>query len=477
MGTAKELGDLTHELTCPICLEIFTDPVSLDCEHHYCRSCISQSWEKVTGDVSCPECRQVFSQKNIRPARTLSSIVEKFRKLKAKVTERQNGPYCQEHEKKLKLFCEEEEEIICVDCWSSAHETHDVTTLKEASRKYKEAFQACLDLLDWEIKDMIENKEKQEAKMEELKAQADQLMDTIQKEFEKMHNFLNEQEETMRTKLRQEEDNMLKRLEEYIGALNDGVLINEQLISELQARLKITEAAEFLKDVKGTLTRCENRAKLPEENDVEMTMEIFGEPFQFFRVWKGMRRIIEPVPESLTLDPNTANDQLIISEDLRSVEHSNAERGEEEDLPDTPERFDEYLYVLSSQGFTSGIHYWEVDLRNKVQWVVGVCGESSRRKGAFLPLTTEGYWVMSLFNENDYRASTVESTTISVEVKPWKLGVYLDYEGGELVFYNADNMSHLYTFSDTFIEKLFPIFSPCNNLTGKNGESLTLLTG
>ncbi|XP_043534008.1 zinc-binding protein A33-like isoform X2 [Chiloscyllium plagiosum] len=398
MGTAKELGDLTHELTCPICLEVFTDPVSLDCEHHYCRSCISQSWEKVTGDVSCPECRQVFSQKNIRPARTLSSVVEKFRKLKAKVTERENGSYCEEHEKKLKLFCEEEEEIICVDCWSSEHETHDVTTLKEASHKYKEAFQACLDLLDWEIKDMIENKEKQEAKMEELK------------------------------------------------------------------------------DVKGFLTRCENRAKLPEETDVEMTMEIFGEPFQFFRVWKGMRRMIEPVPESLTLDPNTANDQLIISEDLRSVEHSNAER-EEEDLPDTPERFDEYLYVLSSQGFTSGIHYWEVDLRNKIQWVVGVCGESSRRKGAFLPLTTEGYWVMSLFNENDYRASTVESTTISVEVKPWKLGVYLDYEGGELVFYNADNMSHLYTFSDTFVEKLFPIFSPCNNLTGKNGESLTLLTG
>ncbi|XP_048376277.1 E3 ubiquitin-protein ligase TRIM39-like [Stegostoma tigrinum] len=477
MATRKEVCDLTNELTCSICLEMFTDPVFLDCEHHYCRSCISQSWEKTLGNVSCPECRQVFSQRNIRPARTLASIVEKFRELKAKITEQEEGAYCKEHEEKLKLFCEVEKEMICVNCWNSDHKMHDVTILKEAAQRNKEELQTYLDWLDCEVKNITENKESQEAKMEQLKVQSDQLMDTIQKEFEKMHNFLNEQEEIMRIKLRQEADNMLKKLEDYIGALNDRVLTNEQLISELQTRLKVTDTAEFLKDVKGFLTRYADRAELPEETDVEMTMEIFGEPFQFFRVWKGMRRIIEPVPESLTLDPNTANSQLIISEDLRSVRHSSEEQDEEEDLPDPLERFDEYLYVLSSQGFTSGIHYWEVDLRNKVQWVIGVCGESSGRKGAFLPLTTEGYWVVSLFNENDYRASTVESTTIPVKVKPWKLGIYLDYEGGELTFYNADNMSHLYTFIDTFIEKLFPIFSPCNNLTGKNGESLTLLTG
>ncbi|XP_078422830.1 zinc-binding protein A33-like [Cetorhinus maximus] len=477
MATGKDTEDLTHELSCPICLEMFTDPVSLECEHHFCRSCISQSWDKVPGNVSCPQCRQVFTQRNIRTARILGNIVEKFRLLKVKVTQREKGFYCQEHEEKLKMFCKEEQEAICVDCWSSEHQTHNVITLKEASQIYKEKLETTLDLLERKMKEVTENKKKAEAKMEELKVQAEQLTGTIREEFEKMHKFLKEQEEAMRNQLRQVEENILKGLEENVKATMGEVSAIERRISEVQTRLKMTEAEEMLKGIKDLLTSCDAQPQLPEEVIVELTTEVFGEPFQFFRVWKEMRRIIEPVPASLTLDPNTANTQLIISQDLLSVKYSNDREDEEQDCPDTLERFNEYLYVLSSQCFTSGRHYWEVDLRNKVQWVIGVCGESASRKGDIFVACTEGYWVISLFNENNYRASNLEHTSIPVEVKPWKLGVSLDYEAGQITFYNADNMSHLYTFTDTFTEKLYPIFSPCNNLTGKNSEPLTLLTG
>jgi len=130
--------DLTQELTCPICLEIFTEPVFLDCEHHFCRSCISQSWEKLPGDVSCPQCRQVFTQRNIRPARTLANIMEKLRVQKVKVTQPEQEFYCQEHEEKLKLFCEDEERAICVVCgMSRAHKMHSVIPIKEAAQIYK----------------------------------------------------------------------------------------------------------------------------------------------------------------------------------------------------------------------------------------------------------------------------------------------------------------------------------------------------
>ncbi|XP_067865687.1 E3 ubiquitin-protein ligase TRIM39-like [Heterodontus francisci] len=473
MASGKEMGDLTHELTCAICLEMFTDPVSLECEHHFCRSCISQSWEKVPGDVSCPQCRQLFTQRNVRSARTLGNVVEKLRLLQEKVTQRVEEIYCEEHKEKLKMFCMEEQQAICVDCWSSEHQTHHVVAIKEAAQIYKEEFEIALDLLERKMEEVIENKKKEEAKMDELKVQGEQLMEKIREEFEKMHTFLTEQEEAMRHQLREEEENILKRLEKNIKAIMEEMSATEGIISEIQTRLKLTEAADILKGVKDFLTSCDFGPQMPEEVDVK----VFGEPFQFFKVWKRMRRIIEPVPQNLTLDPVTANKQLILTQDLMSVKHSNEEQDEEQDLPDPPERFDEYLYVLSSQSFTSGIHYWEVDLGNKVQWVIGVCGESVRRKGDILTAPSEGYWVMALFNENDYRASTLINTSIPVEVKPWKLGVYLDYEGGQVSFYNADHMSHLYTFTDTFTEKLYPIFSPCNNLTGKNDEPLTLLTG
>ncbi|XP_038672987.1 E3 ubiquitin-protein ligase TRIM39-like [Scyliorhinus canicula] len=475
-ASGSEMGDLTQELTCPICLEVFTHPVSLECGHHFCSSCISESWQPIPGDVSCPQCRQVFTQRNVRPARTLSNIVEKFRVLKVKVTQAANGIYCQEHEEKLKMFCKEEQEAICVDCWTSEHQTHNVITLKEAAQIYKEKLETSLDLLERQMKELTENKMKEEGKMEELKVQTVLMADTIKDEFEKMHKFLNEREEAMRNQLRQEEENESKRLEGNVTAIMGEVSAIERKISEIQARLKMTEAVEMLKGIKDFITSCDVQAQLPEPL-VELTMEVLGEPFQIFRVWKGMRQIIAPVPASLTLDPDTANTQLIISQDLLSVKHSNKQNDEEQDLPDAAARFNEYLYVLSTQSFTSGRHYWEVDLRNKIQWVIGVCRGSANRKGDFLVVPTEGYWVLSLFNENDYRASNLEYTRIPVEVKPWKLGVYLDYEAGQVTFYNADNMSHLYTFTDTFTEKLYPIFSPCNNLSGKNGEPLTLLTG
>ncbi|XP_067830135.1 E3 ubiquitin-protein ligase TRIM39-like isoform X2 [Heptranchias perlo] len=399
MAAWKEVGDLIHELTCPICLELLTDPVSLECEHHFCRSCISRSWEEVPGDVSCPQCRRVFTQRNTSPARTLGNVVEQVRLLKVKVAEREEEFYCEEHDEKLKLFCEEEQKAICVVCgMSRAHKAHSVIPIKEAAQMYKEKLETSLDLLKRKMEEMIENKSKEEEKMGELKVRAEELTDAIRAEFAKMHKFLNEREEAMRSKLREEEENILKRLEGNMKATMEEMSAIEGRISELQTRLKMREATEILKDIKDLLTRCDIQPQRPEEVAVELTMEVFGEPFQFFRVWKEMRRIIEPVPTSLTLDPGTANNQLVLSQDLTSVKESDKEQDLEQDLPDPPERFDEYLCVLSSQSFTSGRHYWEVFLGNKVQWVIGVCGESVNRKRNILTVPSQGYWVIAGFS-------------------------------------------------------------------------------
>ncbi|XP_043942836.1 zinc-binding protein A33-like [Protopterus annectens] len=186
--------------------------------------------------------------------------------------------------------------------------------------------------------------------------------------------------------------------------------------------------------------------------------------------WNEWKCNMRTVPSPLTLDPDTAHPNLILSEDLTSVRHDYIIQL----LPDNPKRFDYYVCVLGSEGFNSGRHYWEVEVKNKIAWDVGVTRESSNRKGCFKMSAKQGYWRMMLSNGKEYTAEDSLSVDLNLTVKPLRLGLYLDYEGGEVSLYNADNMSHIYTFTDKFTERIYPYFCPNLNYEGKNAAPLKL---
>uniref|UniRef100_A0A674I997 RING-type domain-containing protein n=1 Tax=Terrapene triunguis TaxID=2587831 RepID=A0A674I997_9SAUR len=97
---------LQEEATCPVCLEYFTEPVTLECGHNFCRACISQCWEGSDTATSCPQCRETVQQRNLRPNRQLlRNIVEAARELKLQ-TGREPEPerLCEKHKEPLKLF-------------------------------------------------------------------------------------------------------------------------------------------------------------------------------------------------------------------------------------------------------------------------------------------------------------------------------------------------------------------------------------
>nr|XP_014352009.1 PREDICTED: zinc-binding protein A33-like [Latimeria chalumnae] len=170
----------------------------------------------------------------------------------------------------------------------------------------------------------------------------------------------------------------------------------------------------------------------------------------------------------VTLDPNTAHPDLILSEDLKIVSLGD----KQQHVPDRPERFDTYVCVLGSEGFTSGRHYWEVEVEGKTGWDLGVVRESINRKGWITRRPVKGYWFLWFRNGTEYKALTYPRTNLTLSVKPHKIGVYLDYEGGRVSFYNVDDKSLIYTFNDKYTEKIFPFFSPHLRDVDKNDKPL-----
>ncbi|XP_075945802.1 bloodthirsty-related gene family, member 16 [Anarhichas minor] len=173
----------------------------------------------------------------------------------------------------------------------------------------------------------------------------------------------------------------------------------------------------------------------------------------------------------VTLDPDTAHCHLILSDDGKQVKTGDVKKN----LPDNPERFDSCTCVLAKQSFTSGRFYYEVQVKRKIKWDLGVARESINRKGSITVSPQDGYWMICLRNENEYEACDDSSVLLSLKSQPQKVGVFVDYEEGLVSFYDIDAAALIYSFTGCcFTEKLFPFFGPCLNAGGKNSAPLII---
>ncbi|XP_051570407.1 butyrophilin subfamily 3 member A3-like isoform X2 [Myxocyprinus asiaticus] len=155
----------------------------------------------------------------------------------------------------------------------------------------------------------------------------------------------------------------------------------------------------------------------------------------------------------VTLDLDTANPDLLISEDEKRMRCG----FERKEVPNYHQRFDGWWCAVGTEGFSSGRRYWEVDV-GEMDWRIGVAKESALRKG-FKSLNTDtGYLTLRLERGTELKALTVPFTALPATSIPCKVGIYLDFDEGQLSFYDVESRSHIYTYNETFGEKLFPLF-------------------
>uniref|UniRef100_A0A8C4SY74 B30.2/SPRY domain-containing protein n=1 Tax=Erpetoichthys calabaricus TaxID=27687 RepID=A0A8C4SY74_ERPCA len=138
-------------------------------------------------------------------------------------------------------------------------------------------------------------------------------------------------------------------------------------------------------------------------------------------------------PSDVTFDPETAHPYLIVSEDGKEVRGTDIRQR----VTDNPKRFDRSPCVMAREGFTSGRHYWEVEVGGKTEWTLGVARESINRKGGITLSPDDGLWTVWLRNENEYAALIGRPLHLPLRVKPQTVGVFLDYDEGQVSFYNG----------------------------------------
>ncbi|XP_051994555.1 nuclear factor 7, brain-like isoform X2 [Xyrauchen texanus] len=432
-----------EEFSCPVCCEIYKNPVVLSCSHSVCKECLQHFW-KTKRTQECPVCRRRSSKSEPPVSLSLKNLCELF------VKERNEEEFCGLHREKLKLFCLDDKQPVCLVCRDSEkHVNHKFLPICEVVPSYKEELNTALKSLQEKLKHTENMKGEFDKSVGHIKTQAEHTERQIKEQFKKLHEFLRHEEEATITELREEEEQKSQMMKKKLEEMNTHISALSHTIKDMEEMMKANDDVSFLKNFNVTMERVQIS-----QPDPQMTSGAFIHVPHYlgnltFRVWKKMRDIVHKTP--VILDPNTANPDMILSDDLTSVRFS----FNRQILPDNPERFDIYPCVLGSEGFNSGTHCWDVEVKHNKLWSLGVTTASNQRKGRVF------------FNTDVWGVGNTwcPSTVFKVKQKLERVRVHLDYDGGKVSFSDPVTNTHLHTFTHTFTHTLLPFFCSYDDVT------------
>ncbi|XP_061859541.1 butyrophilin subfamily 1 member A1-like [Colius striatus] len=194
-------------------------------------------------------------------------------------------------------------------------------------------------------------------------------------------------------------------------------------------------------DVRSTVSRCE-KVSLQLPGAAAEAEERVGPSSWRSSILKDTLRRLRAI---VTLDPDTAHPELILSEDCKSVRRRGGLSPQE--LPDSPQRFEYWPFVLGWPGFAGGRHCWDVEVGEAGDWAVGVARESVPRKGRLSLSPQGGIWGVEKWGGQIRALTPRKVTLVPLRWVPRRVSVHLDYAGGSVAFFDAEEGGLMFLFS------------------------------
>ncbi|XP_068163774.1 bloodthirsty-related gene family, member 12 [Antennarius striatus] len=437
-----------------------------------CDACIGRKMKALKSCVSCPGSFCEAHLRHHKKVKSLTShrLIEPTFHLEDKI--------CKKHDRLLEIYCRTDHICICSACVDSSHKSHDtVSTDHEWKKKM-----STLNKKRSELKHLIKERSK---KLEEIKQSIKVIKAGAQKELEEswqVYAELQRMVEQSQAELVEVIAAKQRDAEHHAQELARGL---ETELSQLRRRSSDLEAQVHVQDKVIFLQNLSTLPPPPEPTDwsgVSINTDLYLGTIrssviglldkmqeELKRLYSKELRKVQNYSSEVILDSSTAQRNLVVSDDGRQVRYEERKASHS----DGPKRFSPALFVLGREGLSSGRHYWEVDMTRKTAWTLGVASASARRKGEINLSPEGGYWCLWLKN-GEVKALEASRLPLMLHSQPAKVGVFLDYELGQVSFFDVKARQHLYTFTYPFSESLYPIFSPCLNQEGKNSSPLVL---
>lgn len=449
-------------LLCPICLDLFHLPISTPCGHNFCKACIRAYWE--TAEPSqCPVCKQKLSKGVEFKVNTLiSELASQFKKLSEKKGGRESSSVDE---------CSREKDVVKVFKKNNLNKPQRMMKAS-VSKKLLDLFSTAENTpvcpVDGLINDRLKLINEINQTVEISRENASREIQDCLQIFEKLLHIVQNGRagllEEIDAKQRQVElkaRELVVDLEQEIDALVQkcaGERHHCPGSSALSAKRACLETTVYMGTASGAVTRVAAELEQTVKVDVKRLFET--------EIQRARQYAVD-----VTLDPDTAHPKLILSENRKQVHHTDVALS----IPDNPKRFYPGVSVLGSEGFSSGRFYYEVLVKGKTEWDVGVGLETVTRKGGNMLNPENGYWALGMRGDQSYWA--LSSTPVSVPLlkELHRVGIYVDMECGQVCFYNVDAPSLIYAFTGySFRQRLLPYFNPRRNQNGTNSAPLII---
>ncbi|XP_075434253.1 E3 ubiquitin/ISG15 ligase TRIM25-like [Ascaphus truei] len=501
---------LRLELTCPICLSIYTQPVALRCGHNFCQGCIGSVWDSQGGSglYTCPECRAEFQerpalQRNLK----LCNIAERFLSTQpeqkeavifctycvtssvpaaktclhcdaslcdihlerhskseehvlSEPTTSLKNRKCPVHKKILKYYCTEDAACVCVSCFAfGGHRGHQVESLNEASEKKKVKLRHVLEKLTSVREETEKRAQSLQGQKREVKEKAAGVTARVTALIRDIRAQLEVLEKRVLSEITRWEEQVSLRVSDLIQQLEIEKDELSRKMLHIEELCNITDPLTVLQGRESVNAEDREREgnKVPAVGDLDEVLI----PLTLQRLADIVTDLIAKSgfcvqgDSGILLDVNTAANNVSVSGDLKTASWSQTDQLR----PNTPERFGDFQ-VLSTRSFSSGQHYWEVEISESGGRRVGISYPSIVRKGRLSLIgDNKKSWCLYTCDNNHLVIHDSIQTRIYPESPSQRLGIYLDYEAGRLSFYQlCDPIRHLHTFTATFTEPLHAAF-------------------